>query len=138
MLPALPPLVVAVAIGLASERAKRLGLVLVAALCAYWIAFDIHVGTTPSFQRVDFRGLTDKLGPPAGPRAIVSWTLAGAPLIFYLNDGAQHLSVPVREVDVISKPVAAGQRGKLPPAFRLTGGEAPAASLTRSLQGNPS
>ena len=138
VLPALPPLVVAVAIGLASERAKRLGLVLVAALCAYWIAFDIHVGTTPSFQRVDFHELTDKLGPPAGPRAIVSWTLAGAPLIFYLNDGAQHLSVPVREVDVISKPVAAGQRGKLPPAFRLTEQvKLPRLTLTRYMARQP-
>ncbi len=120
MLPALVPLLVAVAIGLSVDSARRVGLILAAALCAYWIAFDIHVDTTPSFQRLDFRGFADKLGPPAGPRAIVSWTLAGAPLIFYLNDGAQHLGVPVREVDVISKPEAAGQRGKLPPAFRPT------------------
>ncbi len=102
------------AIGLSADSTRRAGLILATALCAYWLAFDIHVDRTPSFQRLDFRGFAGKLGPPARPRAIVSWTLAGAPLIFYLNDGAQHLSVPVREVDVISKPEAAGRRGNLP------------------------
>jgi mannosyltransferase len=121
LLPAFAPLCVAVAIALAARSAKGAGLFLATLLCAYWLAFDIHVDTTSNLQRLDVRELARKLGPPARPRAVVSWVLAGAPLIFYLDDGAQHLRVRVREVDVVSKPQAAGRRGNLPPAFRAAG-----------------
>ena len=69
-----------------------MGLVLVIVLVAYWVAFDVYVTQTPSLQRPDLRQLAQGLGPPAGPRAIVTWKLSAAPVEFYLNDGAQPLS----------------------------------------------
>ena len=45
-------------------------------LCAYWLAFDVHVTRTENLQRPDFRELTEQAGPPHRPRAIVTWVLA--------------------------------------------------------------
>ncbi len=36
-------------------------------LCAYWLAFDVHVTRTPNLQRPDFRDLAEQLGPPRAP-----------------------------------------------------------------------
>ena len=92
LLPALVPLAIAAALGFAVDRARRLGLLLAVALCAYWIAFGVHVTQTPNLQRPDFRGITEELGPPRGPRAIVTWKLAADPVRFYLHDTrAAHL-----------------------------------------------
>jgi mannosyltransferase len=121
LLPALVPLAVAVAIGLSASRARVLGLILAAVLCAYWLAFDIHVARTPNLQRPNFRDLTARLGPPHRRRAIVTWRLAADPIRFYLRDGAERIysgESRVREIDVISKPVV-GRPAGLPPAFRL-------------------
>ena len=120
LLPALVPLGAAAAIGFAASGARRVGLVLALVLCAYWLAFDIHVTQTPNLQRPDFRGLAEELGPATRPRAIVTWKLAADPLAFYLDDGSQRLysgRTPVREVDVISKPLVAGRPLGLPRAF---------------------
>lgn len=106
LLPALVPLASAASIGFAAERARRLGLLLALALCAYWVAFDIHVSETPNLQRPDFRGIVEELGPPSGPRAIVTWKLAADPVRFYLHNHAERIysgDWPVREIDVISK-----------------------------------
>lgn len=106
LLPALIPLLTAAAIGFAAERARRLGFLLSLALCAYWIAFGIHVSQTPNLQRPDFRAIVDQLGPPDRPRAIVTWKLAADPVRFYLYDHAERVysgDWPVREIDVISK-----------------------------------
>jgi hypothetical protein len=121
LLPALVPLGVAASIGFAAERARRIGLLLAVALCAYWIAFDIHVTQTPNLQRPDLRTLSNEVGPPRGPRAIVTWKLAADPIEFYLADGAQQLysgEQPLKEIDVIAKPFVAGQPLHLPRAFR--------------------
>jgi mannosyltransferase len=120
LLPALVPLALVASIGFAAERARRLGLLLAVVLCAYWIAFDIHVTQTPNLQRPDLRGLTERLGPPRGPRAIVAWKLASDPIEYYLADGAQHLysgDQPLREIAVISKPWVEGHPVHLPRAF---------------------
>jgi mannosyltransferase len=106
LLPALLPLALAASIGLAAERARRLGLLLALALCAYWVAFGIHVSRTPNLQRPDFRGIIEELGPPSGPRAIVTWKLAADPVRFYLRDHSERIysgDWRVREIDVISK-----------------------------------
>jgi 4-amino-4-deoxy-L-arabinose transferase-like glycosyltransferase len=106
LLPALVPLGVAGAIGFGADRARRLGLLLAVALAAYWLAFDIHVTQTPNLQRPDFRGITDELGPPRGPRAIVTWKLAADPVRFYLHDSSLRVysgETPLREIDVIGK-----------------------------------
>jgi mannosyltransferase len=121
LLPALVPLGIVASIGFAADRARRLGLILAVVLCAYWAAFDIHVTQTPNLQRPNLRGLTERLGPPHGPRAIVTWKLAIDPIAFYLADGSQHLNggaQQVREIAVISKPFAEGRPAHLPGAFR--------------------
>jgi mannosyltransferase len=106
LLPALMPLAIAAAIGFAAERARRLGLLLAVVLCAYWIAFGVHVTQTPNLQRPDFRAITNALGPPRGPRAIVTWKLAADPVRLYLHDQSQRVysgDWRVRTIDVISK-----------------------------------
>jgi 4-amino-4-deoxy-L-arabinose transferase-like glycosyltransferase len=121
LLPALVPLGIAAAIGFAADGARRLGLLLAVVLCAYWVAFDIHVTQTPNLQRPDFRALTDELGPARHRRAIVSWKLAADPIRFYLRDGSERAysgEIPLREIDVISKPVVAIPAASLPPDFR--------------------
>ena len=106
LLPALVPLAVAAAVGFATDRARRFGLLLAVVLVAYWVAFDIHVTQTPNLQRPDFREITDGLGPPRGPRAIVTWKLAADPVRFYLHDGSVRAysgEIPLHEIDVIGK-----------------------------------
>jgi mannosyltransferase len=119
LLPALLPLGIAAAIGFGAERASRLGLLLAVVLCAYWIGFGIRVTETPNLQRPDFRGVVDELGPSRWPRAIVSWKLAAGPVHFYLHDHANRVYsgvTPIREIDVISKPIGGGPTG-VPRAF---------------------
>jgi hypothetical protein len=125
LLPALVPLLAVVAIGFAAERARRLGLVFTVALCAYWIAFGIHVTQTPNLQRPDFRTVTEELGPPRdGRRAVVSWKLAADPIRYYLDDHALRMyggPERVDEVDVLRKPLATGKPVTLPPSFHQVG-----------------
>jgi len=119
LLPALVPLIVAVGIGFAADRARRLGLLLALVLCAYWTAFDVHVTQTPNLQRPDFRAITEEIGPPRVPRAIVTWKLAADPVRFYLQDHALRIysgDTPMREIDVISKSTV-GQPEGIPRTF---------------------
>ena len=51
LLPALVPIAAAAAVGFATAGARRIGLVLLTVLIAYWVAFDIYVTQTPSLQR---------------------------------------------------------------------------------------
>jgi len=120
LLPALVPLAGTAAVGFAAEGARRLGLFLAVVLCAYWIAFDVHVAQTPNLQRPDFRALTEEVGPVRHRRAIVSWKLAADPIRFYLHDGSERAysgEIPLREIDVISKPVVTTPPSALPPGF---------------------
>lgn len=120
LLPALVPLLAAAAIGFGASGGRRVGLVLAVVLCAYWLAFDVHVTNTPNLQRPDFRSLTETLGPPQRPRAIVTWKLAADPVEFYLDDGAQRMysgAEPLQEVDIVSKPLVAGRPVRLPASF---------------------
>jgi 4-amino-4-deoxy-L-arabinose transferase-like glycosyltransferase len=121
LLPALIPLMVAAAVGFGAGRARRLGIALATLLCAYWLAFDVYVARTPNLQRPDFRDVTERLGEPVRPRAIVTWTLAADGVQFYLGHPSQRKyrgKLPIREVDVISKAVVVGRPPNLPPAFR--------------------
>jgi mannosyltransferase len=119
LLPALVPLATAVGIGFAVDGARRLGLLLALVLCAYWVAFDVHVTQTPNLQRPDFRAITEELGPPRVPRAVVTWKLAADPVRYYLQDHALRIysgDTPMREIDVISKSTV-GQPTGLPRQF---------------------
>jgi mannosyltransferase len=124
LLPALVPLLAVVAVGFAALGARRLGTLLAVALCAYWIAFDVHVTQTPNLQRPDFRTVTDALGPPDGRRAIVTWKLAADPVRFYLHDGAVRMyggEERIQEIAVLRKPLVTGQTVSLPPSFHQVG-----------------
>lgn len=123
LLPALVPLATAAAIGFGVERARRLGLLLAIALCAYWVAFGVHVTETSNLQRPDFRAIVDELGPPRAPRAIVSWKLAADPVRYYLHDHAQRIysgDWPIQELDVISKSRGGAQPTGVPRVFHPT------------------
>ncbi|HEY4779564.1 MAG TPA: hypothetical protein VIH47_08240, partial [Solirubrobacterales bacterium] len=125
LLPALLPLLAVVAIGLTAAGARRLGLLLAVALCAYWLAFDVHVTRTPNLQRPDFRTVTGALGPPRhGRRAIVTWKLAADPVRYYLHDGAVRMyggEERISEIAVLRKPLATGLPVNLPPSFHQVG-----------------
>ena len=121
LLPALVPLAIVVAIGFSGSRTRRLGLACATVLCAYWLGYAVHVALTPNLQRPDLRGLAEQLGKPRGPRAIVGWKLAADPIRFYLRDGSERFysgETPLREIDVVSKPVAEGFEAAMPRAFR--------------------
>jgi mannosyltransferase len=123
LLPALVPLAAAAAIGFSVARARRLGLLLIVALCAYWLAFDVYVTRTPNLQRPDFRTLTEQIGAPHSRRAIVTWKLAADPVLFYLPDGALRMyggQERVEEVYIVSKPLVAAKPVNLPPSFHAT------------------
>jgi mannosyltransferase len=141
LLPALVPLAAAAAIGLAVSGARRLGLVLALALCAYWLGFDVHVTQTPNLQRPDFRAVSETIGPPRGPRAIVTWKLATDPVEFYLRDGGQDLNGglwPVREIDIVRKPFVPERALRLPPSFHVAERmRLPRLTLTRYVSERP-
>jgi mannosyltransferase len=106
LLPALLPLIAAVAVIATFARARRVGVGLIAALCVYWLAFDVYVDATPDLQRPNWRQVAQTVRPAVRPRVIVTWTLGVAPLEFYLRDGtARADSGPfvVPEVDVVTK-----------------------------------
>lgn len=121
LLPALVPLLAAAAIGLAAARARRTGLLLALALCAYWLAFDLHVTRTPNLHRPDFRAITEALGAPReGRRAIVTWKLAADPVRYYLPERAVRIyggRVRVSEIAVLRKPLVTGKPIILPGSF---------------------
>jgi mannosyltransferase len=123
LLPALIPLLAAVAIGFATAR--RVGIALAVVLAAYWLAFDIHVTQTPNLQRPDFRTVTEALGQPRlGRRAIVTWKLAADPVRYYLHDGAVRMysgEERINEIAVLRKPLATGLPVTLPPSFHQVG-----------------
>ena len=120
LLPALVPLAAVVALGLSAAPA-RLSILLAGGLCAYWLAFAIYVTQTPNLQRPDFRVASQEIGPARDRRAIVGWRLAADPVRWYLPGKAVQVYGglrAVREVDVLSKPHAAGAAANLLPSFR--------------------
>ncbi len=121
LLPALVPLLLAVAIGLTLPAARRLGIVLGAALLAYSLGFCVWAGVSPDLQRPDWSAVAARLGEPRAPRAIVTWALGEASLRYYLSTGAIQVAPAdgydwlVHEVDFVSD-------GEVPPpAARLLG-----------------
>lgn len=127
LLPALIPLLVAAAIGLASRGSGRLGLGIGAILIAYWLAFAVYVDLRPRLQRADWRDVAADLGSPSGPREIVTSGQGAVPLLYYLPDRTIELHsprppMPVREVDVVSIGVPRARRATgLPRPFRPAG-----------------
>jgi mannosyltransferase len=130
LLPALVPLLLAAAVALSAERARRLGTAIAVVLAAYSLGFCIWASADPALQRPDWRTVADHLGEPDGPRATVTWVLGEAPLRFYLSTGAIQLKASegydwlVREVTFVSMGEAPPPpRRLLGPGFRQIGAE---------------
>jgi mannosyltransferase len=108
LLPALVPLLVAVAIGLSLRAVRRAGIAVASILVAYSLGFSIFVGVSPAWQRPDWDAVAAHLGEPTKPRAIVLWTLGAASLRWYLSTGAFQVQPSdgydwtVHEVDFVS------------------------------------
>jgi mannosyltransferase len=119
LLPALVPLIVVVALALTVHGAGWRGPALAALLCAYWVAFAVHVALTPDLQRPDFRGVAQALGPPRGPREIVGWELGATAIRFYLPDRSERVfgRIRVDEIDVAAKHGGRRLASAMPPGF---------------------
>jgi hypothetical protein len=108
LLPALAPLLAAVAVGFTLRRARRAGAALAAVVLVYSLGFSIWASASPSLQRPDWDVVAAKLGKPAAPRAMVTWTLGAASLRYYLSTGSFQVqpsdgfSWYVHEVDFVS------------------------------------
>jgi mannosyltransferase len=88
LLPALIPLLMALAVALSVERARRLGTGIAALLLAYSLGFCIMASTSPDLHRPDWEAVAERLGEPEEPRATVTWVIGEAPLRYYLSTGA--------------------------------------------------
>ncbi|HEX4806580.1 MAG TPA: glycosyltransferase family 39 protein [Conexibacter sp.] len=125
VLPALVPLLAAVAVGCAASDRPRAGAALLAGLCALSLAVVVAVAADAGFQRPDWRGLARALGGASGPRALVVSPANGELALRYHRPAIRTLGpagAAVREVDVIA---VAGSRDpgaapQLPPLVGTT------------------
>jgi mannosyltransferase len=114
VLPALVPLLAAVAIALTLPTARRLGTAIGAALLAYSLGFCLWASASPDLQRPDWEAAAAETGEPEAPRATVTWVLGEASLRYYLSSGAIQVTPAdgydwlVHEVDFVSD-------GRVPP-----------------------
>ena len=130
LIPALAPLLVAVAIGLTLRRARRGGAVLAAVLVVYSLGFSLWASFSPSLHRPDWEAVAERMGESETPRATVLWTLGAASLRYYLSTGSFQVQPSdgyawnVHEVNFVSDgpapPVPAHLLG---PRFRQVGYE---------------
>lgn len=127
LLPALIPLALVVAAGIAAPRSGWLGVGVGTLLVAYFLAFCVYADFRPALQRDDWRGMAGQIGLPRGPRAILAWEQGDEPLTFYLDAGETRVKwkqwrlAPraVSEVAVVSgRPPPPGAHDTLPPSFR--------------------
>ncbi len=114
VLPALVPLLVAVAVAVTLPAARRLGAVVAGALLVCSLGFSLWASFSPSLQRPDWEAVAAEIGEPEAPRATVTWVLGEASLRYYLSTGAIQVAPGdgyewlVHEVDFVSD-------GKVPP-----------------------
>jgi len=108
LLPALVPLLVALAVGFTLRGARRRGAVLAGLLVAYSLGFSIWASVSPALQRPDWDAVAGAIGEPTVPRAMVTWTLGEASLRYYLSTGSIQVQPSdgfrwwVGEIDFIS------------------------------------
>jgi 4-amino-4-deoxy-L-arabinose transferase-like glycosyltransferase len=130
LLPALIPLGVVAAAGIAAPRAGRLGVGLGAVLIGSLLAFTVYVDFRPTLQREDWRSVAARITEaPRSRRAVVSWEEGGQPLAYYLGQGAREVSgktwrsrpTAVREIDVVSGRPPPPRPKPPAPAFHVVG-----------------
>lgn len=130
LIPALVPLLVAPAAGFAvdgpaSGRRVGAGLAGLLALCAISLAIVVAVAADRQYQRPDWRGLAEAIGPAEEPRALVVSPANGQAVLRYYLPGLAPLptgGAALRQADVVT--VAGSQRPgeapRLPSPTRLT------------------
>jgi mannosyltransferase len=108
LLPALVPLLVALAVGFTLPSARRRGAALAAILVVYSLGFSMWASLSPALQRPNWESVADAIGEPTVPRATVTWTLGDASLRYYLSTGSFQVQPSdgfdwwVGEIDFIS------------------------------------
>jgi mannosyltransferase len=124
LIPALVPLLAAIAIAVSSPASRKLGAAVGALLFAYSLGFCVLASTDEGFQRPNWSAVAERIGEPHGPRATVTWTLGEAPLRYYLSTGAIQVHAHerydwlVKEIDFVSDGVQpAPPRRLLGPGF---------------------
>ncbi len=122
VLPALPALLVVVAVGFALPRAWPLGAVLAGALALLSAVVVVLVETNVQYQRDDWRGASQALGSSTQARVLILAPGSGQLPFEIYQHGLQRLNTSARvaEVDVVALPVA-GTGGGLGPAPRPIG-----------------
>jgi mannosyltransferase len=130
LLPALVPLLVALAVGFTLPSARRRGAALAAILVAYSFGFSVWASLSPALQRPNWEPVADAIGEPAVPRAMVTWTLGEASLRYYLSTGSIQVQPSdgfdwwVGEIDFISDGPAPPPPARIfGPGFREVGYE---------------
>ena len=88
LLPALLPLLAALAVALTVARARRLGGAIATLLLVYSLGFCVWATASPDLRKPDWKAVAEHLGEPDTPRATVTWVIGLAPLRYYLEDGA--------------------------------------------------
>jgi mannosyltransferase len=128
LIPALVPLLAAVAIGATLRTARRGGMVIASVLVVYSLGFSIWASASPSLQRPDWDAVAARLGEPTTPRATVLWTLGAASLRYYLSTGSfqaqasEGFAWSVHEVNFVSDgPAPPVPIHLLGPRFRQVG-----------------
>src|SRR3954453_5112605 len=108
LMPALVPLLVALAVGFTVRRAGRAGILLCALLVAYSLGFSAWASLSPALQRPNWDAVARDLGEPTVPRAMVTWTLGEASLRYYPSTGgfqvqpSEGYDWQVGEIDFVS------------------------------------
>jgi mannosyltransferase len=123
LLPALIPLLAALAVGCGASTLQRTGRSLLTALCALSLAVVIAVAGDARYQRQDWRGLARALGTLDGRRALVISPANGELALRYYRPALRTMAAEganVRELDVVA---VAGSRDpgaepELPPQVR--------------------
>jgi mannosyltransferase len=123
VLPALVPLLCALAVGYGASAATRLGLALLAGVCALSLAIVVVVAADSQYQRPDWKGLARALGNSDGARALVVSPANGELALRYYRPGLVTMApegAAVEEVDVVA---VAGSRdpGSAPELPELVG-----------------
>lgn len=121
LLPALVPLIVAVAAGLGARRAGRLGLGIAGGLCLLFAAAVVLTAARPDLQRADWRRLAVVLGDARERRLIVGPRNSDQPLDFYLRRSRQlpdEATLSTREVVVFGWRKPWALTPNLPSEFR--------------------
>jgi 4-amino-4-deoxy-L-arabinose transferase-like glycosyltransferase len=112
LIPAWIPLAVLVGAACAAPRARVAGAGLAAVLLVAFVLASIRISDHPQYQRPDWRGVAEALGPATRPRAILVYpgSLGAGPLSLFLrgvpwagNDAAPPSGAPVTvsELDVV-------------------------------------